>query len=145
MSIAKAVLDMVTESKEMSHKIKNYSDEEIQTLYVSAFQFYQQGNYTKALDLFLQLTTNCPYEPNFWKGLASTYQMQSLYDEALHAWALYALLEPQDPYAHYHAAECLFAKSDKKESSIALNKALELCKKDHEALINKIKLFKEFF
>ena len=141
MTIAEAVLDMMTETKEATSHLRTYSEAEKETLYSSGYHFYAQGNYEKASDLFLQLTLSDPYEESYWRGLASSYQMQSKWDEALHAWALCALLKEDDPLPHYHAAECLFSKKEKEETQKALMQAKLRCKDD--ALLSKIQFLEE--
>lgn len=141
MTIAQAVLDMMTETKEATSPLRSYSDAERETLYSSGYHFYAQGSFEKASDLFLQLILCEPYEENYWRGLASSYQMQSKWDEALHAWALCALLKEEDPLPHYHAAECLFSKKEKEETQKALRQAKLRCKDD--ALLSKIQLLEE--
>lgn len=141
MTIAEAVLDMMTETKEATSHLRTYSEAEKETLYSSGYHFYAQGNYEKASDLFLQLTLSNPYEESYWRGLASSYQMQNKWDEALHAWALCALLKEDDPLPHYHAAECLFSKKEKEETQKALMQAKLRCKDD--ALLSKIQFLEE--
>ena len=124
--------------------LREFSAKDLETIYISAYHLYQKGNYSKAAELFLQLITANPYEQNFWKGLASCYQMQSAWDPALHAWAMCALLNPSDPYPHYHAAECLYAKKDPSEAMKAIAKARDLTSNDAEPLKQKLNLLEEF-
>lgn len=142
MIIAQTVLDMIAETKEASSHLRSFSEEEIETLYASAYHMYNQGNYNKSSELFLQLTASNPYEESYWRGLASAYQMQSLWEESLHAWALCALLKEQDPLPHYHAAECLYSQKETEEALKALAQA-KLRASGDEALLSKIQLLQE--
>ena len=137
-----AVLEMIAEAKEATSHLKTYSQAELENLYASAYHLYSQGSYAKATELFIQLTLSNPYEIIYWKGLAGSYQMQSMWEEALHAWALCSLLNEEDPESHFHAAECLFSNNEKQEALKALCIAKRLCK-EGDPLLAKINLLEE--
>jgi type III secretion system low calcium response chaperone LcrH/SycD len=143
MTIQSQVLEMIESTKSMTQNLKNFTSDELETLYISAYQFYQQEMYDKATEIFFQLTTSHPFEEAFWKGLASCYQMQNLFDEALHAFALASLLNDKDPYYHYHAAECLFAKKEMEDAKKALTKAQERLGPSDDDIKNRITLLQQ--
>jgi type III secretion system low calcium response chaperone LcrH/SycD len=143
MDITQEMLNLMNQIKIASSPLRDFSSSDLETIYISAYHFYQKGNYAKSCELFLQLISSNPYEGNFWKGLASCYQMQSAWEQALHGWAMLALLCPNDPFAHYHAAECLFAMKNFTETRKAIGKARELCGNDEMQIEKKLNLLEE--
>lgn len=89
-------------------------------LYAAAYALYEQSDFQEAIALFTQLVLLNTFEEKYWRGLASSHQMQAHYHEALQAWSLVAILNEKDPYSHFHAAECLFSLNDKQEGLKAL-------------------------
>jgi type III secretion system low calcium response chaperone LcrH/SycD len=85
------------------------SEEEVERFYAYGYAQYGSGNWGGAVDVFRVLCTRRPLEPRFWFALGATLQEAGSYDEALHSWAMAALLKAEDPYPHFHAAECCFS------------------------------------
>jgi type III secretion system low calcium response chaperone LcrH/SycD len=96
---------------------------ELATIYAAAFGKYESGAYQEGADLFTQLILHDPFEPRYWKGLASCMQMQQNYPAALRAWATHALLTGHSPISHFHAAECYLSMGEKDEAIKALSLA----------------------
>lgn len=121
-----------------------WDDKEQQILYSSAFSLYQQKNYSAATPLFTQLCLSDPFQEDFWRGLASSLQMQLKWKESIHAWGISALLKECDPLPHFHAAECFFSLNEKEESKKALLQAEKrLEKSSNPDLLSNITLLKE--
>lgn len=95
-------------------------------LHKAAFVSYERGDYSQSALLFEQLVLKDPFSADYWRGLASSHQMCRLYDRALHAWSLAALLDPADASCHFHAAECLVGQDEPDEALKALAEALRL-------------------
>ncbi|MGB7978346.1 MAG: tetratricopeptide repeat protein [Chlamydiales bacterium] len=85
------------------------SEEEVERFYAYGFAHYGSGNWGEAADTFRVLCLRRPMEPRFWFALGATLQEAGSYNEALHSWAMAALLKREDPYPHFHAAECCFS------------------------------------
>jgi len=119
------------ELKEIFHNHKPLPQDEQEMLYMSGYGLYEAGNYEDAAPLFTRLVLADPFVEKYWRGLASCHQMNRNYTQALHAWALSALLKEQDPWPHFHAAECLLSLNEKEEALKAL-KAVEERLKDEE-------------
>lgn len=85
------------------------SEEEVERFYAYGFAQYNSGNWAEATDVFRLLCTRRPLEPRFWFALGATLQEAGVYQDALHSWAMAALLKKEDPYPHFHAAECCFS------------------------------------
>lgn len=79
---------------------------EVERFYAYGFAQYGSGNWNEAADAFRVLCTKRPLEPRFWFALGGTLQEAGSYQDALHSWAMAALLKGDDPYPHFHAAEC---------------------------------------
>ena len=93
---------------------------EVEQFYAYAFAQYQSGLFEQAADAFHLLCVRRPFEARFWFGLAATLQEEQKYERALTAWAMVALLDKQDPYPHFHAAECAFSMNNLRDATFAL-------------------------
>lgn len=124
-------------------EVSSIEDEE--TLYTVAYLHYEKGSYADAAQFFTKLVTCNPFVEKYWKGLASSKQMQGEYRAALDAWSSCALLEIRDPCVHFHAAECLLSLHDKEEALKALETAESfLTRSESDTLLrNKIAALKQ--
>ncbi len=118
------------------------TDPEVEQFYAYGFAQYGTGNWSEAADVFRVLCTRRPLEPRFWFGLGATLQSAENYSDALHAWAMAALLRSNDPFPHFHAAECYFSLEDKNEGAKALKQVTLRIEKE-DPLQGKIDLLKE--
>lgn len=103
------------------------TEEEIQTLYATAYDLYSRENYREAAQLFTRLVLADPFSEGFWRGLAGSKQMGGDPEGALHAWAMVSLLNDQDPTPHFHAAQCSFNANEPTDGLKALETASQLC------------------
>lgn len=101
-----------------------------EAFYAHAFALYQAGKMEDASEVFQVLCTRYPLEKRFWFGLAASCQESAHYEKALHAWAMSALLDPDNPYPHFHAAECSTSLQQKEDALFALEEARALMKSD---------------
>jgi type III secretion system low calcium response chaperone LcrH/SycD len=99
------------------------SETEVEQFYAYGFAQYGTGNWGEAADVFRVLCTRRPLVARFWFGLGATLQGAENYMDALHAWAMAALLSTDDPYPHFHAAECYFSLLDSNEAAQGLKEA----------------------
>jgi type III secretion system low calcium response chaperone LcrH/SycD len=116
--------------------------EDFPSIYAAASASYEAGDYEKASLLFSSLTQSAPFEEAHWRGLASSKQMLLDYEAALHAWSIVALFNEQDPWIHFHAAECLLSVGQNSEARKALDMADARLKDDDEELRDKIELLR---
>lgn len=119
-----------------------FSLEEQEQLYAMSFLLYEKGDYATAIGFFTKLVSTNPFMAKYWRGLASSQQMQKEYLAAIQAWSLVALLDDKDPLPHFHAAECLLSLDNRQEAMKALNAAESLLSSNDEALRDKIHLLK---
>ena len=118
------------------------SEDEAEAFYLYAYTHYNSGHWTEAADVFRLLCTRRPLDSRFWFGLGAALQEGGSYFDALYAWAMVSLLKKEDPYSHFHAAECYFSLDDQKEAAKALQEAVSRIKTNHP-LKEKIVLLKE--
>jgi tetratricopeptide (TPR) repeat protein len=86
------------------------SEEEVEKFYAYGFAHYGSGNWNEAAD-------------GFWFALGATLQEAGSYYDALHSWAMAALLKKEDPYPHFHAAECCFSLQMSEDAAKALKES----------------------
>ena len=101
------------------------SEEEVEAFYSFGFSQYGSGNWPEAADTFRVLCTRRPLDPRFWFALGATLQEARSYEDALPSWAMASLLKREDPYPHFHAAECYFSLKRKDEALKALKESSE--------------------
>jgi type III secretion system low calcium response chaperone LcrH/SycD len=116
--------------------------EEAEKFYSLGFSLYGAGNYKESADVFEVLCAQWPLEPKHWFALASSRQENTEYEKALHAWAMAAILKSEDPYPHFHAAECCLSLEQQEDAGKALASAL-LRAKENPALQDKIALLRQ--
>ncbi len=122
-----------------------WAKEDLNTLYATAHQFYESGDFKKASDVFKVLAKADPFDDLYWRGLASSLQMQKRFSEALHAWGVVAILREKDPWVHFHAAECMISQGETKEAAKALRLAEANCQTHDLDLKNKVGLLKTLY
>lgn len=122
---------------------RELTEDEQEAFYATAFDLYSAGKYRDAQVLFTKIAISNPYDPRFWRGLASCRQMLQQYKEALHAWCFVALFDDKDPLAHFHAAECMLSLRDYKEALKALSQAEILLDGKDPALQGRIDALKQ--
>lgn len=117
-------------------------EHEIEEFYAYGFSQYESGNWKSAVEAFRILCTRRPFEPRFWFGLSASLQEASSYTDALHAWAMTAILKEKDPYPHFHAAECYFSMGNIGDAAKALREVeVRICLS--HPLREKVDLLKE--
>jgi len=100
-------------------------------LYANAYHLYDAGHFDQAIGPFQLLVTLNPYEEQYWMGLGAALQMNKSYEKALNAYAMAVLLDDENPYPHFHAAECYISLKNLDDVVKALNLAEEAASGDH--------------
>jgi len=98
-----------------------FTKESVKSLYAFAYRFYQNGKYDQAAHFFRLLTVLEPGEKKNWMGLGASLQMDKKFESALEVYGYAALQDENDPYVHFHAAECFFALKKRDKGQEALN------------------------
>jgi len=102
---------------------------------------YENGDYPKASRLFFSMLMQNPLSSELWHALAATHKMEYRYHEAIEAWKLSSLLNPQSPLPYFYQAECYLAQDQIDKALDAFDEALQRpCTDD---LIEKIEAMKE--
>jgi type III secretion system low calcium response chaperone LcrH/SycD len=96
-----------------------------EAFYAQAYAKYQSGQSTEAAEIFSVLCSRQPMEFRNWFGLGASLQEGSKNDQALYAWAMAALLDPPNPYPHFHAAQCARSLGNLDDAMRALLEAKE--------------------
>lgn len=130
------------ELEEIKRQMKPFNQKQMEILYSVAYGYYEQGKYAQAIAFFTQLILHHPFDPRFWKGLASSHQMEGSYSAAARSWATACLLEPSNPISHFHAAECFISLGEQIEANKALVCAFNRVDKS-DPLFSKIEVLKE--
>lgn len=106
--------------------------EKIEDAYSFAYEFYRQGFYKEARELFSFLTIADMGSLRHWMGLGATLQMEKNHEGALRAYSLAIILEESetDPFPHVHAAECLYSLERVEEALQLLDNAEKIAAKD---------------
>jgi len=99
------------------------TDREIEELYHQGYLYYQQDLYDKCRQYFEFCVILDPFITKYWMALGATQQLVKDLDKALHSYAIAAYLDPDDPFAHFHAYECLEALNNKCDAQKALKLA----------------------
>ena len=123
-------------------KVSSMSVQEAENFYELGFSLYQSGSFEKAAEVFRVLSAQKPLVSKHWFGLASSLQESKNYEKALSAWAMAAILDEENPYPHFHAAECAFSLNQPKDARAALN-AAALRVKENLVLQDRIDLLKQ--
>ncbi len=119
------------------------TDEAAEQFYAFGYAQYDTGNWQKAADAFSVLCARRPLDARFWFGLGATLQESGDYSGALNAWAMTALLDRNDPYPHYHAAECSISLKNIQDAQLALKEAEQRISSAAHPLKDRISVLKE--
>lgn len=116
--------------------INKITDDEMESVYAMAYNFYTHGSYEKALDAFTSLCLLDHTEIKHWVGLGASAQMQKKFAEAADAYNHALILNPQDPQIHRYLVDSFLALKDSKKAIQHLKSTLMTCEDnpDHAKL-----------
>ena len=129
------------DAKEILKEFDLSSIKKIQNTYAIAKNYYDNGKYTEAEEIFKILIVKDPHLKIFWYGLASCQQAKKKYTQALSSWAILSLLDEKNPFSHFYAAECYFSLKDSSNAFLALDEVEKRIDKKHP-LFEKVNYFK---
>ena len=101
--------------------------EELEGLYQVGYTYYNAGKLAEAEKVFHFLCSLSHTTAKYWLALGSARQGLKNHKEALLAYAMAAILDPERPKAHYYAAECNLALGDCELAVSGVNSVLEMC------------------
>jgi len=125
---------------------KKFSKEAAEELYAFGYGFYENGKYDTAIHFFRLLTLIDPEMKKYWMGLGASYQMLKEDQHAVQCYGVAALIDKNDPYAHFHAAEALFSLGNRQLGNEALEAAETIAASQFgqdDTLLSRIVLMKE--
>ena len=121
----------VTEGKTFQ-EILGYSYATMEKFYHIAYQLFQCQEYRRSADAFIFLTTLNPYVFNYWLGLGMAEQLDGQSDEALMAYGMATLTNPEHPVPHYHSGRCYLDLGNELEALTSLDLAIDYSEDDPE-------------
>jgi len=126
--------------------LPEFSEQSTEALYAFGYGFYENGKYENAVQFFRFLTLVDPKKKKYWMGLGASYQMLKDDECALQCYGAAAILDQNDPFTHFHAAECFFSLGKRELGCEALHSAETVADsgpKQDKALLSRIALMKE--
>lgn len=104
-----------------------FSATTMEKLYAKARSLFRRERYEEAADAFIFLTTLNPHYYVYWIGLGMSEHLSGYYQEALGAYAMAAICDPNNPVPHYHAASCYRHLLDHANARVALESCIRCC------------------
>jgi type III secretion system low calcium response chaperone LcrH/SycD len=115
---------------EVMQKALKITNDEMEDIYREAYQAYHADQFEAASALFRWLSLFNPFVLKYWMGFAASSQLLKKYEEALKAYSVAAVLDPENPYPHFHAFECYQSLENEMEASKALEDAYRVASKE---------------
>jgi tetratricopeptide (TPR) repeat protein len=100
---------------------------ELNIKYVEAVNLYNNGCLEKAKKILLELLLKSPFKWEFWFSLATIYQLEKNYAEAILSYNRALILNSKNAQIYFHIAECMLSLNDKKNALHVLNMAKKNC------------------
>lgn len=104
--------------------------ENLEELYTYAYNYYESGKLSQAINIFRYLTLFEMQRLRNWMGLGAALQMDRQYENALEAYRYALLIESDDPYLYIHAADCYFGLDQVDEGVKAIGFAKVVAERD---------------
>ncbi len=109
---------------------RGLSKEDLDALYVIAYNLYSEKKYQEAVQIFETITFYNHFDRRGWTGAAACYQMLGRYSDAIVAYSSSSLIDVQDPLPIFHSVECYIALKRYSEALSALE-AIQLLTKNN--------------
>ena len=84
-------------------------EDDINAIYALAYNLLKQGRHDEALKYFSLLSLYRPVDSKILVGLAVTYQMLQMLDQAINVYSFAAVVEPENPEQMLSMAQCQIA------------------------------------
>ncbi|RJG42768.1 SycD/LcrH family type III secretion system chaperone [Motilimonas pumila] len=98
------------------HELLDVTDDELDSIYMVAYNLYQSCRYDDAEKLFQLLVTYNHYNISYYLGLGGCRQAKEKYQEAADTYSIAVLFDADDPRLPFHAGECHLALNDLKSA-----------------------------
>jgi type III secretion system low calcium response chaperone LcrH/SycD len=113
-------------------EILGYSGHTLELFYLQGLSYFDQGAYQNGVALFSLLVLINPGYNHFWVGLGMCHQALTHWEEALRAYSMARLTDPNDPLCHLYASECQSECHNLPEAKEEIDKAMELMDNSHD-------------
>lgn len=115
--------------------------QELDEKYEIAKNLYENGILKNAKELFKELILKDPFIWQFWFAIGAIYQKEKNYFQAIFSYNLAKLLNKENAFLYFHAAESFLSINNKKKASDELKVAKKLT---HDAnLLDKIEILEK--
>ena len=104
---------------------------ELEALYAQAFDFVEREDFESALDPFVFLVVNNPYDFRFQFGYGLCLHMLGRVEDAAKHYGLAYMLDPSDAGCAFRLGECHVAMGDREAAVEAFETAVALCNPPH--------------
>jgi type III secretion system low calcium response chaperone LcrH/SycD len=105
---------------------KGISEADMESIYSIGFNFYNNGKYKEACQLFSFLVIFDHFNKKYWLALGCARQMNKEYDLALRAFMSANMHDMSDPIPYVRMAECMMILGSPEMAERALNAAISL-------------------
>jgi len=140
-----ALRDLIDRYTAEGKPIPNFSKNTIEALYSFGYGFYQNAKYDQSAHFFRFLTLIDSDTPKNWMGLGAALQMMKSYHQAIQCFGYAAVLNPNDPSAPFHAAECFLSIGEDDNASEVFNAAEQVANKNpdkYKTMLTRIALMR---
>lgn len=91
-------------------------NDDIEEKYSQAKRLFENGILKDAKDIFVELTLKKPFNWEFWFALATIYEQEKNYTQAIISYKMAIVLNPENDILYFHLAECFLSINDKKQA-----------------------------
>lgn len=124
MGAIKATMEKATRKGTTPKDALGLTDAMVEGIYGQAYRLYNTGKYKEAAQIFRLLLMINATEPKYAMGLAACFHMKKEFQNALGAYSLVTVLDPNSPVSFYHTADCYMQIGDPVSAIIALESAV---------------------
>lgn len=115
MTLSAEFAAVVSSVEQLKQDLKNLpsssrlDDNDINAIYALAYNLLKQGRHEEALKYLSLLSLYRPVDPKVVVGLAVTYQMLQMLEQAINVYSFAAFIEPENPEHMLSMAQCQIA------------------------------------
>lgn len=103
----------------------NMNPNTLESMYAQAYRLYNSGKYVEAIHLFRLLILLNTMESKYILGLAACFHMLKEYQNAIEAYTMCGVIDPQSPLPSYHSSDCFMQMKDYVSAMICLEMAVK--------------------
>ena len=119
-------VEQLTQAPNTLQELFGISDVIFEYFYQGGVRYYSNGQWKEAGDIFYCLSLLSPARFSVWLSLGMLEKKMACLEDALKAFAMAALLDPQAIMPHIYSAECYLGMRQKSFAEATLKYALEL-------------------